>query len=150
MKTIVAAIIASTFLIGGAFAQPPAASSVAMARSADAKHSTEIEKHIKDLHARLKITPAEESQWDTVAQTMRDNASELDSAIEKRASIANNATAIDDLNAYGDIVQAHANAIKKLSEAFSSLYSAMPDEQKKLADNVFAQRAHEGKKVASK
>jgi protein CpxP len=150
MKTIVAALIASTFLIGSAFAQSPAASSVAMARSADAKHSAEIEKHIKDLHARLKITPAEEAQWDAVAQTMRGNASELDSAIEKRASIANNATAIDDLNAYGDIVQAHADAIKKLSEAFSSLYSSMPDEQKKLADNVFAQRAHEGKKVASR
>ncbi len=150
MKTIIAAVIASTFLIGAAYAQSPAASSVAMARSADAKHSTEIEKHIKDLHARLKITPAEESQWDVVAQQMRENATKLDSAIEKRASIANNATAIDDLNAYGGIVQAHADAIKKMSEAFSSLYSSMPDEQKKLADSVFAQRAHEGKKVASR
>ena len=97
MKTILAVLIASLFLIGGASAQPPAASSTATMRSADAKHGVEIDKHIKDLHAKLKITPAEESRWATVAQTMRENANELDQAIEKRESNAYNATAIDDL-----------------------------------------------------
>jgi protein CpxP len=100
------------------------------------------------LHAKLKITPAAESQWAAVVQTMRDNANELDKVIDKREAIANNATAIDDLNAYGEIAQAHADGVKKLSTAFAPLYASMSDDQKKVADEVFAHRAHEGKKVS--
>ena len=33
-----------------------------------------VENHIKQLHAQLHITPAEQSQWDQFAQVMRDNA----------------------------------------------------------------------------
>ena len=158
MKTIVPVLVASTLFVGGAYAQSvalqsntatPTGSSHAMMKS-DASHSAEVEKHIKDLHAKLKITPAEESQWDAVAKTMRDNAAELDGAVSKRDAIASRATAIDDLNAYGDIVQVHADNIKKLSTAFTALYDSMPDNQKKIADEVFTQNGHEGKKVATK
>ena len=154
MKTIVSVLVASAFFVGGAYAQSVALSnsdspskSHAMMKS-DANHSAEIDKHIKDLHAKLKITPAEESQWDQVAQQMRENAAELDSAISKRETLAGRGSAIDDLNAYADIVQVHADAIKKLSTAFSALYDSMPDEQKKVADEVFDQRVP--KKVATK
>jgi protein CpxP len=78
---------------------------------------------------------------------MRDNAKDLDAAIDKREANIGAATAIDDLNAYADIAQAHADAVKKLSAAFSPLYAAMSDDQKKVADEVFAQRAHDGKKA---
>jgi protein CpxP len=149
MKTIIA-VLASTFLISAAYAQSSApashdASTPAMMK-ADAKHDMKVEKHIKDLHAKLQITPAEESQWDDVAQTIRGNAIELDRAIDKRKAIAGNATAIDDLNAYGDIAQAHADGVKKLSAVFSKLYAAMPDDQKKLADEVFGHRDHRAHK----
>jgi hypothetical protein len=107
-----------------------------------------VEKHIKDLHGTLGITPAEEPQWNKVAETMRENATELDRAIDKRDASVANATAIDNLSSYGDIVQAHANGIKKLASAFSGLYSAMSDDQKKVADEVFSHRGHEGNKVA--
>ena len=100
------------------------------------------------MHAKLKITPAEESQWAAVVQTMHDNANEVDKAIDKRKAIASNATAIDDLNAYGEIAQAHADGVKKLSAAFSPLYASMSDDQKQVADEVFAHRPHEGKKVS--
>jgi periplasmic protein CpxP/Spy len=156
MKTIVA-VLASTFLITGAYAQSPApstgappspdASTTAMMKS-DAKRDMEVEKHIKDLRAKLKITPAEESQWAAVVQTMRDNVNELDKAIDKREAIVNNATAIDNLNAYGDIAQAHADGVKKLSTAFSPLYASMSDDQKKVADELFGHRVHEGKKIS--
>src|SRR6202171_4472578 len=120
MKTIVA-VLASTFLISGAYAQSPArsagappspdASTPAMMKG-DAKRDMEVERHIKDLHAKLKITPAEESQWAAVVQTMRDNANELDKAIDKRKAMTTNTKAIDDLNAYGVIAQAHADSVK--------------------------------------
>lgn len=151
MKTVIA-VLASTFLVSFAFAAPPTqlaatsanASPAAMAKG-DAKRDMKVEEQIKNLHAKLKITPAEETQWATVATTMRDNAKELDTTIDKRESTRDGATAVDDLNAYGAIAQAHADSVKKLSAAFAPLYASMGDDQKKLADEVFAHRPH-GKK----
>jgi len=154
MKTLVTAL-ASTLLVCSAIAQspasdagasPPAAYPAATGQKADAKREMVVGQHIKDLHAKLKITAAEESQWATVAQTMRDSAAELDTAIDKRQSMQGKATAIDDLNAYGDIAQAHADSVKKLAAVFSPLYASMPDDQKKVADDVFAHRMHKDKK----
>ena len=151
MKTIISALVASVFIIGSASAQTPATNAPtkhtaettkpAAAKSED-RQGHDVEKHIADLHAKLKITAAQESQWSDVAQTMRSNASEMEQAIEKREA---HATAIDDLDAYADVVQAHADGIKKLAKSFSSLYAAMPDDQKKLADEVFVHggRSHE-------
>lgn len=154
MKPIIPVLLASAFLIGGTYAQSPGAQTYANASNqamtkSDGQRSMEIEKHIKDLHAKLKITPAEESQWGAVAQTMRDNAADLDRAIEKREAMGNT-TAVEDLNAYGDIVQAHADAIKKLSVAFSKLYDSMPEAQKKVADEVFVQRVGKKTPIAMK
>jgi periplasmic protein CpxP/Spy len=154
MKTIVAVLV-STFAFGAAIAQttdqpashPSADTRSAMAAS-DAKRDAAVEKHIKSLHLALKITPAQESQWSDVAATMRENVKELDRAIDKRTANAASATAIDDLNAYAEIAQSHANGVKKLASAFSGLYTAMSDDQKKTADEVFSHRGHDGSKVA--
>ncbi|MDB6085234.1 MAG: hypothetical protein JWN43_3115 [Gammaproteobacteria bacterium] len=147
MKVIVAVLL-STFAFA-AVAQPPhpSGSPPAAAANSDAKRDG-VEKHIKELHATLKITPAEESQWNEVAETMRENAKELDRAIDKRDANAASATAIDDLNAYADIAQAHADGVKKLASTFSRLYSVMSDDQKKEADEVFSHHGHAGRKVA--
>jgi protein CpxP len=152
MKAILATLITSTLLAGIACAQsptPPAdpvsstdTSPHTMMRS-DSERNADVQKHITDMHAKLGITPSEESLWSVVATTMTNNANDLDKAIDQRDAM--DATAIDDLNAYGAVVQAHADGIKKLSAAFSSLYASMPDDQKKVADEIFAQRAHEGK-----
>jgi hypothetical protein len=156
MKPIVAALT-SAFLISGAYAQSPSssaamapasgASTAAMTKS-DAKRDMALESHIKDLHAQLQITPAEETQWAAVAKAMRDSAIETDKAIDKRKALINSASAVDNLNAYGDIAQAHADGVKRLAAVFAPLYTAMSDEQQKAADAIFAHRPHEGKKVA--
>jgi hypothetical protein len=148
MRTIVA-VLASTLVIGSAFAEGPAKTSSGPAEArADAVRDQKVESHIKALHAELKITAAEESQWDNVAQTMRENARELDQAIDKRDAVVGNATAIDNLNSYADVAQAHADGVKKLAAAFSGLYSSMSDDQKKEADEDFGHRTHEGRKIA--
>ncbi len=159
MKTIVAALT-SAFLIGGAYAQSPSsppgkapssgASTAAVAKSG-AKGEMGVESHIKDLHAQLQITPAEETQWAAVAKAMRDSAIETDKAIDKREALVNSASAVDNLNAYGDIAQVHADSVKRLAAAFAPLYASMSDDQKKVADAVFAHRAHhEGEKKVAK
>jgi protein CpxP len=156
MKVIVAVLV-STFVFGSALAQTPGPSASPTASTdssgsapanSDAKRDAAVEKHIKMLHATLKITPAEEPQWKEVADTMRENAKDLDRAIDKRAANGASATAIDDLNSYADIAQAHANGVKKLASAFSGLYSAMSDDQKKEADGVFSHRGHQAAKIA--
>jgi periplasmic protein CpxP/Spy len=157
MKLIIAVLV-STFAFGSAIAQSPDssagphasanASPSAMAKS-DAKRDDAVEHHITDLHAKLKITSAEESQWKEVADTMRENAKDMDKAIDKRSASMANATAVDDLNAYAEVAQAHAKGVKKLASTFSGLYSVMSDDQKKAADEIFSHRNHE-KKVASR
>jgi periplasmic protein CpxP/Spy len=149
MKLIVAAL-ASTCMFGAAIAQTPASPHSSTMMKSDAKRDAGVEHHIAELHTKLKITPAEESQWKEVADTMRANAAEMDSAIDKREAGGSNATAIDNLNSYADIAQAHANGVKKLAGAFSGLYSVMSDDQKKEADETFNHRDHAGKKVASR
>jgi len=158
MKKIIAGLVASAFLIGGAYAQAhaspagaaPAPDSIPAAMKAEAQRNKDVEKHIVDWHAKLKITSAEEAKWDDVAKAMRENANEIEEAIDKREV---HGTAIDDLNAYGDVVQAHADGIKKLAKVFAPLYTEMSDDQKKVADEVFVHHAHDhahdGKKVAS-
>jgi periplasmic protein CpxP/Spy len=158
MKIIVAALTFA-FLISGAYAQSPS-SSAAMAPSSGAstpamtksgaKREMTVDSHIEELHAQLQITATEETQWAAVAKTMRDSAIETDKAIAKREALVNSANAVDNLNAYGDIAQAHADGVKKLAAVFAPLYSSMSDEQKKVADALFAHRAHEGKKKAAK
>ena len=46
-------------------------------------------------------------------------------------------TAVDDLKSYGEIADAHANGIKKLTPVFADLYASMSDAQKKEADTLF-------------
>jgi protein CpxP len=154
---LIAAVLVSTAVFGGAVAQTPeptanshasADATHSMMKSGDAKRDAAVEQHIKDLHAKLKITAAEEPKWQEVADTMRENAKELDKAIDKRESAMGSATAVDDLKSYAEIAQAHANGVKKLASAFSGLYSMMSDDQKKEADAVFSHHEHEGKKVA--
>ncbi|MDR3483051.1 MAG: Spy/CpxP family protein refolding chaperone [Burkholderiaceae bacterium] len=154
MNKIIAALVA-TLVISGAYAQTPVAAADASPHAmaaADSKRDMGNEKHIKELHAQLKITPDEEKLWAVVAATMRDSAKDLDKVIDKRKESMATATALDDLNAYADIAQAHLDSVKKFSSSFSPLYAAMSDEQKKLADEVFLQRgskhrsAHAGTK----
>ena len=98
-----------------------------------------VEQRITQLHAELKVTPDQESKWNSVAQAMRDNAANMDKLVaEKRQVGPQNMTAVDDLKTYQEFTQAHLDGIKNLTSAFSTLYGSMSDQQKKNADEVFA------------
>ena len=102
-------------------------------------HEDRAELRIKDMHAKLKITPAEEAQWAKVAEIMRDNGKTMDTLTQTRVEHAKDMTAVDDLKSYGEIAQAHADGIKKLTPVFADLYASMSDAQKKEADTLFRQ-----------
>jgi hypothetical protein len=52
-------------------------------------------------------------------------------------------TAVGDLKSYGEIIDAHADGIKKLIPVFTALYASMSDAQKKAADTCFRQGYNE-------
>jgi protein CpxP len=97
-----------------------------------------VEQRITQLHAELKITPDQDSKWNSVAQAMRDNAANMEKLVaEKQQKGATNMTAVDDLKTYQEFTQARLDGLKNLTSSFKSLYDSMPADQKKNADQVF-------------
>jgi len=157
LRTVaIAALLGTTMLVSplaGARAESATSHPVQLAqgaaKSADAKAATEakgetVEARITKLHADLKITADEQSKWDGVAQTMRDNAAAMDKLVAtKRAQDPKTMTAVDDLNNYQEFAQAHLAGLKDLTSSFKTLYEAMSDAQKHNADQVFRTYGHE-------
>lgn len=113
------------------------ASAPAAAPAAGKKHADEVESQIKTLHDRIKITAAQEQQWDAFAQVMRDNAAKTREAYQERSQKFSSLNADDSLKSYAALAQLHADNVQKLSQAFSTLYASLSDEQKEEADAAF-------------
>jgi hypothetical protein len=47
-------------------------------------HGERVDAHIKEMHARLNITPAQEPLWQRVTQIMEDNTKTLDALVQAR------------------------------------------------------------------
>jgi protein CpxP len=118
-------------------AQAAAPQNPAAAGATQSKGET-VEERITNLHAALKITPDEETKWNGVAQSMRENAAAMDKLVAaNRTTPPQNMSAVDDLTTYEKFAQAHVDGLKNLISSFKTLYTAMPDAQKKTADEVF-------------
>ncbi|MFA5016956.1 MAG: Spy/CpxP family protein refolding chaperone [Methylobacter sp.] len=141
-RLIAAATLAVTMVL---------APGVALATDKNAREDR-VELRIKDMHAKLKITPAQEKQWGKVAQAMLDDAKTMDTLTQARIDHAKDMTAVDDLKSYGEITDAHAAGIKKLTPLFTDLYAGMSDAQKKEADTLFrhGEHKHSHKKSSGK
>jgi len=100
-------------------------------------HADRVEGRIAELRSKLKITPDQENKWNNVTQVMRENAQKMDSLTQTRTQSANKMTAVEDLNSYSQIADAHAEGLKKFIPAFQGLYDSMSDAQKKQADALF-------------
>lgn len=119
-------------------ATPAPAATTRMQTTASKASTVEpVEARIKDLHARLKITPAQEDLWNKATQVMRENAKTMDALRKARSEKAQTMTAVEDFKSYGEITEAHADGIKKFVPVFSTLYDSMSDAQKKNADTIF-------------
>src|SRR6516162_2073244 len=118
---------------------PPAGAASPMTSHPVAGKTAEerVERYIKELHARLHITPAEETQWNQFAEVMRQNARDMDQAFIQRAEQFPTMNAVQNLQSYEQLAEAHAQRVQKLLPAFENLYNAMPEQQKQLADQVF-------------
>jgi periplasmic protein CpxP/Spy len=100
-----------------------------------------VEEHIRELHAQLRITPAEQPQWDQFANVMRDNARDMNQQFTARREQFSTMNALQNMQSYEKIADAHAQHLQQLVPAFENLYNAMPESQKRLADQVFRENA---------
>lgn len=147
-KVAIAALMGATFLASPvtatrALAQAAATTAAPVAATATETKGETVEQRITNLHAALQITPAEETKWNGVAQAMRENATAMDKLVaSNRPTPPQNMSAVDNLKTYQQFAQAHVDGLKNLTTAFSTLYDAMPDAQKKVADQVFQTSGH--------
>ena len=127
-------------LLEAAMAQTAPAPAAPAPAAKMAPASPTAEARIKSLHRALQITAAQEPQWQAVADVMRSNTATTRALVEERLAKLKTMTAIDDLNSYEAIVDAHAAGVKKLAAAFETLYGSLSDAQKKKADALFRHR----------
>ncbi len=128
---------------------PPPTAQAAAPAPKRAAPAVGVEAQIKDLHRRLHITAAEETLWNGVAQVMRENDATMAALVGKQAASAGTMNAVEDLQAYSEISDAHAEGLKKFIPAFQALYDALSDKQKKAADTLFRNRIRARTKAAA-
>jgi periplasmic protein CpxP/Spy len=151
-KTLVA--LAASLALSTAFAQSSAPVTTTAPAGASAPDTARgqarearVEQRISELHTKLKITPAQEEQWNKFADVMRDNGHTMGELYRQRMALGTDTTALDDMKQYAQITQAQADGTKRLVDAFEPLYASLSPEQKKLADASFhqsAKREHKG------
>jgi hypothetical protein len=100
-----------------------------------------VEQHIKDLHKELKITAAEEPQWDQFTQVMRDNAQAMMKSLDERGQQIGSMNAPDSMSSYAQLATQRSQDLVKLATAFQTLYATFSDQQKKDADALFRRQA---------
>jgi hypothetical protein len=126
-------------------APPPASAAASSPMPSQTIPGTEVEQrveeHIRELHAQLRITPAEQPQWDRFANVMRDNARNMDQQFVARREQFSTMNALQNMESYQRIADAHAQNLQQLVPAFANLYNAMPESQKRLTDQVFRANA---------
>src|SRR3984893_11345251 len=132
-----------TAAVQGVASPPPSAAASPLAgHPVPGKNAEErVERRIKELHGQLQITPAEEPQWNEFAEVMRENARDMDQAFVQRAQQFPTMNAVQNMQSYEQLSEEHAQRVQKLVPAFQKLYDAMPDAQKRVADQVFRANA---------
>jgi hypothetical protein len=118
-----------------------AATSPATTRSATATDKTDpVEARIRELHSKLHITAAQQTQWDNLVAVMRDNAKAMMDLQKQRGQDASGMNAVEAVKSYQSVIEAHKAGMAKFVPAFQALYDSMSDAQKKTADAMFSRK----------
>lgn len=134
-NALVGLLLTMTLGTPSTFAQSTAASPEPPRQAASA--ADRVEQRIASLHARLRITPAEQPLWDKFAQVMRDNAQKLSETAGERAAKLKDMNASDNMQSYAQLAMVHAQDLQNLTTAFQPLYASFSPEQQREADTMF-------------
>jgi len=121
---------------------PPAANS-GTAQSQARHHARMLPGQLVDgriafLRAELKITPAQETQWQQVATAMRENANTLDQTISTAREQRGTMDAVQRLTLREQFAKVRADNDARLLTAFKPLYTSLSAEQQQIANNLVA------------
>jgi periplasmic protein CpxP/Spy len=98
------------------------------------------EARIAYVKAELKITPAQETAFDTYAQAIRDNATSMQKSFQdmrgQHGQHAQNVSAIDRVEQRAKLAQMHDQQEQQYLAAFRPLYASLNPDQKKVADDL--------------
>jgi hypothetical protein len=95
-----------------------------------------VEANIASLHQRLQITPAQEPQFNAVANVMRQNARAEASAPQAPPA---NASSVDQLRAEIQYDEVELAGMKRLLPTLEALYATLSPAQRQTADAIFRQ-----------
>ncbi|WP_368418001.1 Spy/CpxP family protein refolding chaperone [Rhodovarius sp.] len=119
----------------GRMARPDRAETTAEQRAA------RVERHLSELRGRLRITAAQQPQWDGFATATRDNATEMHARFQARAARLPSMGAAENMVDFAEISQLHAQQLARLATSFTTLYAVLAADQQRDADALF-RRSH--------
>lgn len=134
-RAIAMAVIISTALIGLSVSDARA-DSTAKAMSSGKANPADAERKIKEIHDKLRITPAQEELWGNVAQTMRDNAKTFQAGRTDMMARGKTMTVVENLKFMQGMVDQHSSGLKQLIPQVEALYAVLAPEQKLQADQL--------------
>jgi Spy/CpxP family protein refolding chaperone len=118
------------------------------AASSEARHHERmmpgqfVDGRIAFLKAELKITPAQEAQWQQVAAAMRENAKTLDQTISTARQNRTDLDAVQRLELREQFAKVRADNDARLVAAFKPLYTSLSPEQQQAANQLVGARHH--------
>ena len=101
-----------------------------------------VEGRIAFLKAQLKITPAQEAQWQQVEAAMRENAKTLDQTITNARQNRGNMDAVQRLESREQFARVRVSNDARLLAAFKPLYASLSPEQQQMANQLVATHHH--------
>jgi len=124
----------ATIAAGSQIAAAETPAEILLAQGQPAPQPQNVEANISTLHQRLQITPAQEAQFNAVANAMRENA-RAEASVPQQPPAG--ATAVDDLRAYIRYREVELAGLKKMLPALEALYATLSPTQKRVADAAF-------------
>ena len=101
-----------------------------------------VEGRIAFLKAQLKITPAQEAQWQQVEAAMRENAKTLDQTITTARQNRGNMDAVQRLELREQFAKVRVDNDARLLAAFKPLYASLSPEQQQMANQLVGAHHH--------
>ena len=147
-RPLVIGALSAILIAGTATVLMPAAGTAQQPPPAPPHHerplpSRHIEGRIAFMRAELKITAAQQTQWERVADVMRASAKQKDVLFQQmRADHDKPQSAVDRLDRRVRFIEAQASTEKSFADAFKPLYLTLSDDQKKSADELFDRSRH--------
>ena len=145
---LAAALLTSVAVVGlmPALAQTtPAPANSSAAQSEAHHHAVQrmlpdqlVDGRIAFLKAELKITPAQETQWQQVAGAMHENANSLDQAIKTARQDRGSMDAVQRIALREQFAKVRAENDARLLAAFKPLYASLSPEQQQVANQLVA------------